>query len=100
MAFQVFDPVGPRTIFTRLNRFTCVTARASLCLRFAHVVTSMNARLDSRWGGSFPLPGRELHPLEAPGLPWRTEIASQVDIDHQAHPSKKAAPYFREGLVG
>src|SRR5262245_23521984 len=53
---------------TRLNRFTCVTARPSLCLRLAHVVTSMNPRLDSRWGGSFPLPGRELHPLEAPGL--------------------------------
>src|SRR5215510_6862249 len=28
----------------------------------------MRPRLDSRWGGSFPLPGRELHPLEAPGF--------------------------------
>src|SRR5262245_237782 len=66
---------------TRLNRFTCVTARTSLCLRLAHVVTSMSPRLDSRWDGSFPLPGRELHPLEAPGLPWRTEIGSQVEVD-------------------
>jgi hypothetical protein len=39
----------------------------------AHLVTSMSPRLDSRWGGSFPLPGRELHPLEAPGIAWRTE---------------------------
>src|SRR5262245_34970991 len=66
---------------TRLNRFTCVTARTSLGLRLAHVVTSTSPRLDSRWGGSFPLPGRELHPLEAPGLAWRTEIRSQVEID-------------------
>ncbi len=27
IAFQVFDPVGPRTNFTRLNHFTLVTAR-------------------------------------------------------------------------
>ena len=64
-----YDSVGLRIhIFTRLNRFTCVTARASLCLRLAHVVTSMSPRLDSRWGGSFPFPVRELHPLEASGL--------------------------------
>jgi hypothetical protein len=37
-------------------------------LRLTHFVTSMSPRLDSRWGGSFPLPVRELHPLEAPGL--------------------------------
>lgn len=32
---------------TRLNSFTCVTARTSLCLRLAHVVTSISPRLDS-----------------------------------------------------
>ena len=53
---------------TRLTRFTFVTARALLCLRLAHVVTSMSPRLDSQWGGSFPLPRREFHPLEAPGF--------------------------------
>jgi len=37
-------------------------------LRLTHFVTSMSPRLDSRWGGSLPLPVRELHPLEAPGL--------------------------------
>ena len=64
-----YDPVGLRIVtFTRLIRFTYVTARASLCLRLTHVVTSMSPRLDSRWGGSFPLPVREFHPLEASGL--------------------------------
>lgn len=57
LAFQVFDPVGLRTIFTRLNRFTCVTARVSLCLRLAHVVTFISPRLDSRWIGSSPCRG-------------------------------------------
>ena len=33
---------------TRLNRFTFVTARSSLCLRLARFVTSSNPRLDSR----------------------------------------------------
>jgi hypothetical protein len=66
---------------TRLHRFTCVTARTSLGLRLAHVVTSMSPRLDSRWSGSFPLPGREFHPLEAPGLAWRTEEFLQVKIN-------------------
>ena len=64
-----YDSVGLRMIYlTRLTRFTFVTARALLCLRLAHVVTSMSPRLDSRWRGSFPLPGREFHPLEASGL--------------------------------
>ena len=39
---------------TRLNRFTCVTACPSLCLRLAHVVTSISPRLDFRWGGLTP----------------------------------------------
>jgi hypothetical protein len=64
-----YDSVGLRMIYlTRLTRFTFVTARALLCLRLAHAVTSMSPRLDSRWGGSFPLPRREFHPLEASGL--------------------------------
>ena len=59
----------------------CVTDRASPCLRLAHFVTSMTPRLGSRWGGSFPLPGRESHRLEAPGLAWRTQVA--LEIFHQ-----------------
>jgi len=50
--FSTLSACGCR--LTRLNRFTCVTACPSLCLRLAHVVTSMRPRLDSRWGGSFP----------------------------------------------
>jgi hypothetical protein len=38
------------------------------CLRLTHVVASMSPRLDSRWGGSFPFPGREFRPLEASGF--------------------------------
>src|SRR5262245_59799501 len=70
---------------TRLNRFTCVTARTSLCLRLAHVVASISPRLDSRWSGSFSLPGRELHPLEAPGFAWRAEERSNVQVEHPVH---------------
>src|ERR1035441_3321768 len=33
-------------------------------------------------GRLFPLPGRELHPLKAPGLSWRTEEASKVRVVH------------------
>src|SRR5262249_53081913 len=77
-----FRPCRPPDRLTRLNRFTCVTARTSLCLRLAHVVAAMRPRLDSRWGGSFPLPGRESHPLEAPGLSWRTEKLGQIPVHH------------------
>ena len=45
----------------------------------------MSPRLDSRWGGSFPLPGRESHPLEAPGLAWRTEETTNVPMEHPVH---------------
>jgi hypothetical protein len=29
----------------------------------------------------FPFLGRELHPLKAPGLSWRTEVPRQINID-------------------
>jgi hypothetical protein len=77
-----FRPCRPPDGLTRLPRFTGVTARTSLGRRLAHVVASMRPRLDSRWGGSFPLPGRESHPLEAPGLSWRTEAFGDVRIQH------------------
>jgi hypothetical protein len=44
----------------------------------------MSPRLDSWWSGSFPLPGRAFHPLEAPGLSWRTEKFLQIQINHPA----------------
>src|SRR5215471_10646396 len=42
----------------------------------------MSPRLDSWWSGSFPLPGREFHPLEAPGLSWRTKEAPDIQIEN------------------
>ena len=70
---------------TRLNRFTCVTARSSLCLRLTHFVTSMSPRLDSRWGGSFPLPRRELHPLEASGFVLTHRRTTRQTAHHRSH---------------
>ena len=32
-------------------------------------------------GRLFPFPGRELHPLKAPGLSWRTEKGIQISMD-------------------
>ena len=50
VAFPDEDPVGRCTkSVTRLVRFTFVVACWSLCLRFAVVVASHSARLDSRW---------------------------------------------------
>jgi hypothetical protein len=81
-----FRPCRPADMeLTRLNRFTCVTACSSLCLRLTHFVTSMSPRLDSRWGGSFPLPRRESHPLEASGLSWRTKETLNIQIQYEAH---------------
>src|SRR5215472_3225971 len=33
-------------------------------------------------GRLFPFPGRESHPLKAPGLTWRTEIGTEICIDN------------------
>jgi len=58
---------------TRLNRFTFVTARPSLCLRLVWFVTSSDPRLDSRWGGCTSCRGgnftRWRHQVY-PGAPW------------------------------
>ena len=50
-------------------------------------------------GRLFPLPRREFHPLEAPGLSWRTEVLGQIDINDGTHPSKETAPNFRLGAM-
>ena len=55
-----FSTLSASGYVTRLNRFTCVTAWTSLCLRLTHVVTFMSPRLDSRWGGSSPFRGGNL----------------------------------------
>ena len=59
----------------------CVTARTPLCLRFAHVVTSMSPMLDSKWGGSFRLPGRELAPAES----------ARFSLAHRSHLARSAS---------
>ena len=43
-------------------------------------------RTEAATSGSFPLPGRESHPLEAPGLSWRTEKAVDVGLHHISIP--------------
>src|SRR5215467_13686126 len=65
---------------TRLNRFTFVTARASLCLRLVRFVASRTQ--DSIPGeAAHLLSGREFHPLEAPGLSWRAIV--KIDVRQQ-----------------
>lgn len=64
-----YDAVGLRFLtFTRLNRFTFVTARSSLAPTLNPCRCLHEFRFDSRWGGSFPFPRREFHPLKASGL--------------------------------
>jgi len=44
-----------------------------------------------------PFPGREFHPLEAPGLSWRTEIGSKIQIDDSCYPldNRLCHPVYR-----
>ena len=79
IAFQVFDPVGLRISHEALSlhlRYGLDIALSTLnpC-RYLH---EPKTRFPVEWLRS--LPGRELHPLEAPGLSWRTEEASDVRI--------------------
>jgi Protein of unknown function (DUF1203) len=54
----------------------------------------MSPRLDSWWSGSFSLPGREFHPLEAPGLSWRTEeLLHLPEVDYIEVRDKEAGCY-------
>ena len=50
-------------------------------------------------GRLFPFPGRESHPLKAPGLPWRTKVAGQININYRSHSPHHTAPDFRQGTV-
>src|SRR5664280_1450716 len=81
VAFQIFDPVGPR--------LSCHEAQ-SLHLRYGlHIALSTlnscrylhESKTRFPVGRLFPFPGRELHPLKAPGLPWRTEAAFDVAFE-------------------
>jgi hypothetical protein len=77
VAFQVFDPVGLRISHEALSlhlRYGPDIALSTLnpC-RYLH---DPKTRFPVEW--LVPFPGRESHPLKAPGLPWRTKERLQV----------------------
>jgi hypothetical protein len=81
VAFQIFDPVGLRV---------CHGAQ-SLHLRYGLdiALSTLNSyrhlhEPKTRFpvGRLIPFPGRESHPLKAPGLAWRTEQTFDVKLDH------------------
>jgi len=49
--------------------------------------------------GGWPFPGRESHPLDAPGFPWRTEELLDIDFDNPFAPLVEARRYIANGLV-
>ena len=84
-AFQVFDPVGPRVAGKPASH-----EAQSLHLRYGPDIalpTLNPCRYLHEPKARFPverlhsLPGRESHPLEAPGFSWRTEVGSKIQID-------------------
>lgn len=79
---SMFSTMSAPGLLTRLNSFTCVTAWMSLCLRLVHAVATHGpkTRFPVEWLCSFP--GRESHPLEAPGLSWRTKVRFEINVDN------------------
>ena len=80
VAFQIFDPVGPRICHEAQSlhlRYGLAIALSTLnpC-RYLH-----EPKTRFPVGRLFPFPGRELHPLKAPGLSWRTEKGIQISMD-------------------
>ena len=85
VAFQVFDPVGLRICHEAQSlhlRYGLAIALSTLnpC-RYLH-----EPKTRFPVGRLFPFPGRELHPLKAPGLSWRTEELFQVHIHYDPPP--------------
>jgi len=80
VAFQIFDPVGLRMLHEAQSlhlRYGLDIALSTLnSCRYLH---EPKTRFPVR--RLVPFPGREFHPLEAPGLSWRTEIGSKIQID-------------------
>ena len=73
VAFQIFDPVGLRMCHEAQSlhlRYGLDIALSTLssCRYLPEPKTRFPVRR------LVPFPGREFHPLEAPGLSWRTEI--------------------------
>jgi hypothetical protein len=82
MAFQVFELVGFRFFITRLIRLhlrygpSVALSTLNPC-RYLH-----EPKTRFPVGRLFPFPGRESHPLKAPGLTWRTEATFDVAFQY------------------
>jgi hypothetical protein len=72
VAFQIFDPVGIRMCHEAQSlhwRYGLDIAMSTLnSCRYLH-----EPKTRFPVGRLFPFPGRESHPLKAPGLAWRTD---------------------------
>ena len=66
---------GPAQRSLRYSLHVRGVAIATLYIEgFSSFVTSTAVSIATGW--SEPVPGRDLHPLKAPGLTWRTEVAA------------------------
>ena len=84
VAFQVFDPVGLRMCHEAQSlhlRYGLDIALSTLnsCRCLHEPKTRFPVRR------LIPLPGREFHPLKAPGLTWRTEKSPNVSVKNIIH---------------
>ncbi len=103
-----FSTLSASGCVTRLNRFTCVTAWTSFCLRLTHVVAFMSPRLDSRWDGS-SLSGAGVSPAESAGfiLAHRKSLLDLKPSGRQAfgyphsqfRQDHRSEPNLRHGVV-
>ena len=80
VAFQIFDPVGLRLSSHEAQslhlRYGLDIALSTLdSCRYLH-----EPKTRFPVGRLFPFPRRELHPLKAPGLTWRTKIPGKICI--------------------
>ena len=77
VAFQIFDPVGflmcheAQSLYLRYGLDIALSTLNSCCHLHEPKTRFPVGRL-------FPFPGRESHPLKAPGLSWRTEGARYI----------------------
>src|SRR6202521_5446841 len=98
MAFQVFDPCRPPVCFHEAQslHLRYGPSVALPTLNSCRCLHEPKARFPVEW--LFSLPGRELHPLEAPGLSWRPEVAAQVRIDHLAMAAVDQGVHLPDGV--
>src|SRR5215472_5924464 len=83
VAFQIFDSVGLRMCHEAQSlhwRYGLDIALSTLnsCRHLHEPKTRFPV------GRLLPFPGRESHPLKAPGLAWRTKELLQVQIHHES----------------